>query len=62
MQEGRLLAGTMDSWLVWKLTGGKVHATDYTNASRTSLFNIHTLQWDEEMADLFGVPISCFPR
>lgn len=58
LQEGRLLAGTMDSWLVWKLTGGKVHATDYTNASRTSLFNIHSLQWDEEMADLFGVPMS----
>ncbi|WP_179232689.1 glycerol kinase GlpK [Paenibacillus rigui] len=53
--EGRLLAGTMDSWLLWKLTGGKVHATDYTNASRTSLFNIHTLQWDQELIELFGV-------
>ncbi|MGZ7440371.1 glycerol kinase GlpK [Paenibacillus sp. TH7-28] len=62
LQEGRLLAGTMDSWLVWKLTGGKVHATDYTNASRTSLFNIHTLQWDEEMTALFGVPASLLPE
>lgn len=62
LQEGRLLAGTVDSWLVWKLTGGKVHATDYTNASRTSLFNIHTLQWDEEMADLFGIPIALLPE
>ncbi|MEI7027073.1 glycerol kinase GlpK [Paenibacillus sp. y28] len=52
---GRLLAGTIDSWLLWKLTGGEVHATDYTNASRTSLFNIHTLQWDAELISLFGV-------
>lgn len=62
LQEGRLLAGTIDSWLVWKLTGGKAHVTDYTNASRTSLFNIHTLQWDEEMADLFGVPTAILPE
>jgi glycerol kinase len=61
LAEGRLLAGTMDSWLVWKLTDGRVHATDYTNASRTSLFNIHTLQWDEEMCALFGVPSSLLP-
>ncbi|OZB99092.1 glycerol kinase [Paenibacillus sp. XY044] len=59
--EGRLLAGTIDSWLVWKLTGGSVHATDYTNASRTSLFNIHTLQWDEELCSLFQVPPSLLP-
>lgn len=62
LAEGRLLAGTMDSWLVWKLTGGKTHATDYTNASRTSLFNIHTLSWDEELARLFGVPASLLPQ
>jgi glycerol kinase len=61
LAEGRLLAGTMDSWLLWKLTGGKVHATDYTNASRTSLFNIHTLQWDEELCSIFGVPASLLP-
>lgn len=59
--EGRLLAGTIDSWLIWKLTGGTVHATDYTNASRTSLFNIHTLQWDEELCSLFQVPSSLLP-
>ncbi|WP_374992138.1 glycerol kinase GlpK [Paenibacillus sp. LHD-38] len=62
LAEGRLLAGNMDSWLIWKLTGGKVHATDYTNASRTSLFNIHTLEWDEEMCRIFGVPSSLLPE
>ncbi|TBL74536.1 FGGY family carbohydrate kinase [Paenibacillus thalictri] len=51
----RLLAGTIDSWLIWKLTGGAVHATDYSNASRTSLFNIHTLQWDPALIGLFGL-------
>ncbi|GFZ91962.1 glycerol kinase [Paenibacillus marchantiophytorum] len=59
---GYLLAGTMDSWLIWKLTGGHVHATDYTNASRTSLFNIHTLEWDEELCSLFEVPRSLLPE
>ncbi|MBE1440800.1 glycerol kinase GlpK [Paenibacillus sp. OAS669] len=58
---GDLLAGTIDSWLLWKLTGGAAHATDYTNASRTSLFNIHTLQWDEDLCRLFGVPASLLP-
>lgn len=58
---GRLMAGTMDSWLVWKLTGGKVHATDLTNASRTLLFNIHTLQWDDRLLDLFGVRRGLLP-
>lgn len=62
LEEGKLLAGTIDSWLVWKLTGGRVHATDYTNASRTSLFNIHTLEWDEEMCALFGVPSDLLPE
>lgn len=60
--EGRLRAGTIDSWLIWKLTGGKVHATDYTNASRTSLFNIHSLTWDEDLAELFGIPSSILPE
>ncbi|WP_426452486.1 glycerol kinase GlpK [Paenibacillus sp. S-38] len=59
---GDLLAGTIDCWLLWKLTGGAVHATDYTNASRTSLFNIHTLRWDEELCRLFGVPSSLLPE
>lgn len=62
LQEGKLLAGTIDSWLVWKLTGGRVHATDYTNASRTSLFNIHTLGWDNELCQLFGVPRELLPE
>ncbi|WP_042196338.1 glycerol kinase GlpK [Paenibacillus camerounensis] len=62
LQEGELLAGNIDSWLIWKLTGGQVHATDYTNASRTSLFNIHTLTWDEELAGVFGVPLSIMPE
>ena len=60
--KGELLMGTIDSWLIWKLTGGKVHATDYTNASRTLLFNIHTLDWDEELLKLFTVPRSMMPR
>lgn len=60
--KGELLMGTIDSWLIWKLTGGKVHATDYTNASRTLLFNIHTLDWDDELLNLFTVPRSMMPR
>lgn len=62
VEENRLLAGTIDSWLLWKLTGGTSHVTDYSNASRTSLFNIHTLQWDEELCNLFEVPISILPK
>jgi glycerol kinase len=58
---GDLLLGTIDSWLVWKLTGGKVHATDYSNACRTMLFNIHTCEWDKDIADLLGIPMSMFP-
>ncbi|MDR0989145.1 MAG: glycerol kinase GlpK [Prevotellaceae bacterium] len=58
---GELLMGTIDAWLIWKLTDGKVHATDYTNASRTMLFNIHTLQWDDELLDLFHIPRSMLP-
>ena len=61
-ENGSLLMGTIDSWLIWKLTEGKVHATDYTNASRTLLFNIHTLQWDDELLKLFTIPASMMPR
>lgn len=53
---GELLMGTIDTWLVWKLTGGKEHVTDYTNASRTMLFNIHTLDWDDELLNLLTIP------
>ena len=57
-----LAFGTVDSWLLWKLTGGEVHATDVSNASRTLLLNIHTLDWDEELLELFGVPPAVLPR
>lgn len=60
--KGELLLGTMDSWLLWKLTNGKVHATDHTNACRTMLFNIHTLEWDKELAEMFGIHVSMFPE
>ncbi|MDI6725510.1 MAG: glycerol kinase GlpK [Smithellaceae bacterium] len=56
-----LLFGTVDSWLIWKLTGGAVHATDFTNASRTMLFDIERKQWDEELCRLFGVPVHLLP-
>ena len=59
---GELAFGTVDSWLIWKLTQGKTHVTDATNASRTMLFNIHTLEWDEELLTLFGVPRSMLPE
>ena len=59
---GHLRMGTIDAWLIWKLTGGAVHATDYTNASRTMLFNIHTLDWDDELLALFTVPRSMLPE
>ncbi|NDW12258.1 glycerol kinase [Bacteroides sp. 214] len=59
--EGKLLAGTIDTWLLWKLTDGQTHATDYTNASRTLLFNIHTLDWDDELLALFNIPRSMMP-
>ena len=51
-ENGELLAGTVDTWLTWKLSGGKAHVTDYTNASRTMIFNIHTLEWDKELSSL----------
>ncbi|HEY0669497.1 MAG TPA: glycerol kinase GlpK [Sphingobacteriaceae bacterium] len=60
-ETGKLAFGTIDSWLVWKLTGGKVHITDATNASRTMLFNIHTLEWDEELLKLFDIPRNMLP-
>jgi glycerol kinase len=60
-ESGKLAFGTVDSWLVWKLTGGRVHATDASNASRTMLFNIHTGEWDRELLDLFHVPSSMLP-
>ena len=59
---GDLLFGTIDTWLVWQLTKGKVHATDYSNASRTMLFNIHTLEWDQEILDKLGVPKCMLPE
>lgn len=57
-----LLLGTMDSWLLWKLSNGEVHATDYSNACRTMLFNIHTLEWDDELIALFALKRSMFPK
>ena len=57
-----LLFGTIDTWLVWKLTGGKVHVTDYTNASRTLLYNIYDLTWDDELLALFDIPRSMLPE
>lgn len=59
---GELAMGTMDSFLVWKLSGGGKFLTDYSNASRTQLFNIHTLSWDEEICDMFDIPVSCLPE
>lgn len=61
VKRGDLLLGTMDSWLLWKLTKGKVHATDYSNACRTMLFNINTLEWDDELIELFGLHKNMFP-
>ena len=62
LQRGTLLCGTMDSWLVYKLTNGAVHKTDYSNASRTQLLNLDTLQWDEALAAAFGLTLSCLPE
>ena len=60
-ENGKLMFGTVDSWLIYNLTGGKVHATDYSNASRTMLFNINTLSWDNELLSLLGIPQSMMP-
>jgi glycerol kinase len=59
---GEIRAGTIDSWLLWNLTGGAVHATDHSNASRTQLFNLDTLDWDPELARIFDVPLGILPR
>lgn len=61
-ENGDLLFGTMDTWIIWKLTGGKVHATDYSNASRTLLYNIRELKWDEKMLEELGIPASLLPE
>ncbi len=61
-EKGRLRFGTIDSWLVWKLTGGRVHVTDVSNASRTMLFNIRELEWDGELLEIFGIPHSMLPE
>ncbi|MGE7945823.1 glycerol kinase GlpK [Lysinibacillus sp. NPDC093688] len=61
-EAGDLLFGTIDTWLIWKLTGGKVHVTDYSNASRTLMYNIYDLKWDEEILDILGVPAAMLPE
>lgn len=61
-EKGNLLFGTVDSWLIWKLTGGKTHITDYSNASRTLFFNIRSLKWDEDLLNIFDVPVSMMPE
>lgn len=61
-RSGQLLFGTMDSWIIWKLSGGKAHVTDYSNASRTLMFNIHTLEWDKELLDILEVPSPMLPE
>lgn len=61
-ERGELCFGTIDSWLIWNLTAGRVHATDYSNASRTMLFNINTLKWDEKLLEIFNIPSSMLPE
>lgn len=61
-EKGELLAGTIDSWLIWCLSGGRVHATDYTNASRTLLYNIFDLKWDEELCSILNIPMCMLPE
>ena len=61
-ENGELLFGTVETWLIWKLTKGKIHVTDYSNASRTMLFNIHTLQWDPEILAQLNIPVSMLPE
>ena len=60
-EAGQLLFGTVETWLIWKLTCGKAHVTDYSNASRTMLFNIHTLEWDDEILQELNIPAACCP-
>lgn len=61
-KRGELLFGTVDTWLIWKMTQGRVHVTDYTNASRTMLFNIHDLDWDDKMLDVLDIPRAMLPQ
>ena len=61
-RRGEILSGTVDSWLIWKLTGGKAHVTDYTNASRTMLYNIHTLDWDDRLLEALDIPRCMLPQ
>lgn len=61
-ERGELLFGTVETWLIWKMTKGRVHATDYSNASRTMMFNIHELKWDEELLGIYGIPASMLPE
>ncbi|MBN1876620.1 MAG: glycerol kinase [Anaerolineae bacterium] len=61
-EQGELCVGNMDAWVLWNLTGGAVHATDLTNASRTQLLNLHTLKWDDEALDIFGIPVAALPE
>lgn len=61
-EKGELLFGTMDTWLIWKLTGGKVHATEYSNASRTMMFNIRTLRWDDKLLEILDIPRAMLPE
>lgn len=60
--KGKLCLGTMDTWTIWQLTGGQIHKTDVSNASRTQLFNIHTMRWDEELCQLYHIPMSMLPQ
>lgn len=57
-----MLFGTIDTWLIWRLSGGKAHVTDYSNAARTLMYNIYELKWDEELLDILGVPASMLPE
>lgn len=61
-EKGEILFGNVDTWLIWNLTGGKVHVTDYSNASRTMLFNIHELKWDEDILKVLGIPAAILPK
>jgi len=60
-EKGELAFGTVDSWLIWNLSNGNAHLTDVSNASRTMLFNIHTLEWDKELLTLFNIPVQLLP-
>ncbi|MGD6847987.1 glycerol kinase GlpK [Rossellomorea aquimaris] len=61
-ENGKLLFGTIDTWLIWKMSGGKAHVTDYSNASRTLMYNIYDLKWDQELLDILGIPESMLPE